>query len=84
MGGFADSRVLELHGARMVQGDFAPGGRSDVQLKDLSNATKLACEMGLDLPLLDTITDGFRDFVEHHVGGKKDHPTYYEWLTLQS
>ncbi|WP_417241079.1 NAD-binding protein [Celeribacter halophilus] len=34
-GGFAESRILELHGARMVQRNFVPGGPSRLQLKDL-------------------------------------------------
>ena len=84
MGGFADSRILDLHGARMVAGDFTPGGRSAAQLKDLNNAMVLANDMGLDLPLSQTITFGFRDFVENHEGGEKDHAAYYEWLSLRS
>lgn len=84
MGGFADSRILDLHGARMVAGDFTPGGRSVAQLKDLDNAMELATKMGLDLPISQTITAGFRDFVENHNGGEKDHAGYYEWLSLRS
>ena len=84
MGGFADSRILDLHGARMVAGDFTPGGRSAAQLKDLDNAMSLARDMGLDLPLSKAVTDGFRDFVDHHDGGDRDHSAYYEWLTLRS
>ena len=34
MGGFADSRILQHHGARMIARDFRPGGRARVQLKD--------------------------------------------------
>lgn len=82
-GGFADSRVLELHGARMVENNFVPGGRSVAQLKDLDNALALAAQSGLDLPLSQTITDGFRDFVEVHGGGEKDHAAYFEWLALR-
>src|SRR5260370_1320917 len=35
LGGFAESRILQLHGDRMVRRDFAPGGRSTLQLKDV-------------------------------------------------
>ena len=49
-GGFASSRILELHGRRMVEGDFAPGGRATTQLKDLVQAAELAAELGLELP----------------------------------
>ena len=49
-GGFAASRILELHGERMIDGDFEPGGRSSVQLKDVVQALDLAASVGLDLP----------------------------------
>src|SRR5205814_4747263 len=35
LGGFAESRILDLHGARMVKRDFTPGGRATLQLKDV-------------------------------------------------
>ena len=50
MGGFADSRILEVHGERMVKGTFQPGGKAVIQRKDLSQALELASSMGLELP----------------------------------
>ena len=82
-GGFADSRILDLHGARMVSGDFKPGGRSVAQLKDLDNAMAVAAQAGLDLPLARTVTAAFRDFVQNHAGGEMDHAAYYHWLGLR-
>ena len=82
-GGFADSRILDLHGLRMIEGNFTPGGRSVAQLKDLDNAIALAHANSLSLPLSEAITAGFRDFVEIHKGGEKDHSAYYEWLDLR-
>ncbi|MFO8128267.1 NAD(P)-dependent oxidoreductase, partial [Yoonia sp.] len=79
-GGFADSKILDLHGSRMVAGDFAPGGRSVAQLKDIDNALAVAAQTGLDLPLSHQIAAGFRDFVENHNGGDLDHSAYYLWL----
>ncbi|RKZ35914.1 MAG: NAD(P)-dependent oxidoreductase [Gammaproteobacteria bacterium] len=49
-GGFADSRILEVHGLRMVEGSFAPGGKVKTQHKDLTQALELAAEYGLELP----------------------------------
>ena len=49
-GGFADSRILELHGQRMISGDFRPGGKATTQRKDLSQALDLAIEVGLEMP----------------------------------
>ncbi len=79
-GGFADSRILDLHGGRMVRGDFTPGGRSVAQLKDLDNAMNVAASFGLDLPLANTVRAAFRDFVDNHDGGELDHSAYYIWL----
>lgn len=52
VGGFAQSRILELHGKRMVDGAFTPGGRAVVQRKDVMQACELAAESGIDLPAL--------------------------------
>jgi 3-hydroxyisobutyrate dehydrogenase-like beta-hydroxyacid dehydrogenase len=49
-GGFADSRILELHGQRMAEGAFAPGGRIALQWKDIRQALDLAEQLGIDLP----------------------------------
>ena len=53
VGGFASSRILELHGKRMIDGDFAPGARSSVQLKDVEQALALAENVGIELPGLE-------------------------------
>ncbi|WP_207482081.1 NAD(P)-dependent oxidoreductase [Arenibaculum pallidiluteum] len=52
MGGFAGSRILEVHGQRMVEGSYAPGARATTQLKDMRQAEALAAALGLDLPAL--------------------------------
>ncbi len=49
-GGFADSRILQLHGQRMVEASFAPGGRAVLQRKDIRQALDLAAEVGIELP----------------------------------
>jgi len=50
LGGFASSRVLEVHGERMLQRNFAPGARVALHQKDLGNALAGARAMGLSLP----------------------------------
>ena len=50
MGGFASSRVLEVHGDRMINRAFAPGFRIQLHRKDLSLALSSAREFGLGLP----------------------------------
>jgi len=49
-GGFADSRILEVHGQRMIDQAFEPGGRATVQLKDMNQALELADQLGVSLP----------------------------------
>ena len=57
LGGFAESRVLDLHGGRMVERAFAPGGRASVQFKDINQALELADQVGLDMPSLKAIRE---------------------------
>ncbi|HET8849583.1 MAG TPA: NAD(P)-dependent oxidoreductase [Marinobacter sp.] len=51
MGGFAGSRILELHGQRMIDREFAPGAPARIQLKDLRMILDEARAEGLTLPL---------------------------------
>ncbi|NTW02738.1 MAG: NAD(P)-dependent oxidoreductase [Oscillochloris sp.] len=56
-GGFADSKILQIHGSRMIARNYTPGGKVATQLKDLRLAQVLASAAGLHLPHLeDTIT----------------------------
>ncbi|AYD02493.1 NAD(P)-dependent oxidoreductase [Neorhizobium sp. NCHU2750] len=71
-GGFAESRILELHGARMVERNFVPGGSSKNQLKDLNAVMALAKDMALTLPLTSAVQAAFSDFVAEG-GGERDH-----------
>ena len=50
MGGFASSRILELHGERMIKRTFEPGFRIRLHQKDLGLALQGARELGLSLP----------------------------------
>ena len=58
-GGFAASRVLEVHGQRMLDRDFVPGGQVKSQLKDLRNVLAAAGEAGLALPLATAATRSY-------------------------
>lgn len=49
-GGFAASRILEVHGKRMIDETFEPGGKATTQRKDIAQALDLARELGVDLP----------------------------------
>lgn len=50
MGGFAGSKILEVHGERMIKGTFDPGFRINLHQKDLNLALSGARELGLNLP----------------------------------
>ena len=50
-GGFAESRILEVHGQRIVEQDFAKRAALSVQLKDMRNALDTAAELGIDAPI---------------------------------
>ena len=54
LGGFAQSKILDQHGLRMIEEDFQPGGTAINQLKDLVEASKVATVDGLNLPMLET------------------------------
>jgi 3-hydroxyisobutyrate dehydrogenase-like beta-hydroxyacid dehydrogenase len=49
-GGFAHSRILELHGERMVERDYAPRAKCSIQRKDVAEAVQLAESVDLELP----------------------------------
>jgi 2-hydroxy-3-oxopropionate reductase len=73
LGGFADSRILDLHGSRMVRRDFAPGGRSALQLKDVRLICELAESLGFDSPTLRNCRAQWEHFVHECDGGDLDH-----------
>ncbi|MBK8091061.1 MAG: NAD(P)-dependent oxidoreductase [Verrucomicrobiaceae bacterium] len=73
LGGFAESRILDLHGDRMVRRDFAPGGRAVLQLKDVRLMCELADSAGLDSPTLRNSLQQWEKFVHEKGHGDLDH-----------
>lgn len=63
MGGFANSRILELHGQRMIDRTFEPGGTCRVQLKDMNTIVGTAQSMNMRLPLSEAVQKGYLDAV---------------------
>ncbi|ACB33402.1 2-hydroxy-3-oxopropionate reductase [Leptothrix cholodnii SP-6] len=68
MGGFASSRILEVHGERMVKRTFAPGFRIELHQKDLNLALASARSLGVSLPNTATAQELFNSCAAH--GGK--------------
>ena len=67
-GGFAESRILEMHGQRMLERNFIPGGQVRSQVKDLQNVLVAAADAGLALPLTALV-------LEHYESIEATHPT---------
>ena len=68
MGGFASSKILEVHGDRMVKRTFDPGFRIELHQKDLNLALSSARALGLSLPNTATAQELFNSCVAH--GGR--------------
>ena len=65
-GGFAESRILEVHGQRMIERNFVPGGQVKTQLKDLENILHAAEAASIRLPVTALVADNFRCLVTTH------------------
>jgi 2-hydroxy-3-oxopropionate reductase len=63
LGGFAGSRILELHGQRMIDRDFAPGAPARIQLKDMRMILDEARAEGLTLPLAQQTHNGYQSLI---------------------
>jgi 2-hydroxy-3-oxopropionate reductase len=64
-GGFARSRILELHGQRMVERDFAPRATMTVQRKDMRNALDTAASLGFEAPITELFERLYSEAIDH-------------------
>ncbi|MFO6463076.1 NAD(P)-dependent oxidoreductase [Jannaschia sp. KMU-145] len=76
-GGFADSVILQQHGARMTEGNFVPGGLTKFQIKDLDNVLGEAGTLGLELPAVTAVNDRFKVLRDEMDGADMDHSALY-------
>jgi 2-hydroxy-3-oxopropionate reductase len=72
LGGFAGSKILEMHGRRMLEGDFVPGFRAALHRKDARIVNETAAELGSPVPsfsvtaaALETLVDAGRGDLDH-------------------
>jgi 2-hydroxy-3-oxopropionate reductase len=72
LGGFAQSRILEIHGERMIKRKFDPGFRVRLHQKDLNIALQAARSMGLSLPNTATAQELFNALAAQG-GSELDH-----------
>jgi 2-hydroxy-3-oxopropionate reductase len=83
MGGFASSRILEVHGERMVKRNFDPGFRIELHQKDLNLALEGARALGISLPNTATAQQLFSSCAAH--GGKAwDHSAMVKALEMMA
>ena len=68
LGGFAASRVLDVHGQRMIDDNYAPGFKAALHLKDMGIVMETARELGIRLPQAERVTGLIRDLVDRGEG----------------
>ncbi len=78
-GGFADSKVLQVHGSRMIARAYAPGGKAKTQLKDLRLAETLAAAVSAGLPHLQSAIERYQMLVDRG-DGDLDHSAIHKLL----
>ena len=81
MGGFASSKILEVHGERMIKRTFDPGFRIELHQKDLNLALSGARALGLSLPNTATAQELFNACASRG-GGTWDHSAMVKALEL--
>ncbi len=68
-GGYCQSRILEIHGQKMIDRDFVPGGPLQFSVKDLRKAMEMAQGAGLDLPLAKSVLERYQKLADSDRGG---------------
>ena len=75
-GGWADSKILQTHGKRMISKDFSPKGKTTTQLKDMTNIINAGKAVETHLPISSLIKEMYKDLVaDGH--GNTDHSSLY-------
>jgi len=75
-GGWADSKILQTHGKRMIHKDFSPKGKTTTQLKDMRNIINAGKAADLHLPISSLIKEMYINLVEDG-HGNTDHSSLY-------
>jgi len=75
-GGWADSKILQTHGKRMIDKDFSPKGKTTTQLKDMTNIIDAGKAADLHLPISSLIKEMYKNLVNDGLGNT-DHSSLY-------
>ena len=76
-GGFADGKILQNHGKRMIEKDFTPKGRTSVHLKDMNNILECANSYNTHLPISNLVKEMYKSLVKNG-HGETDHSSLYK------
>ena len=76
-GGWADSKILQTHGQRMIKKDFLPKGKTSTQLKDMNNILSCAKNTNLHLPISTLVKEMYNNLVNNGYSNI-DHSSLYK------
>ena len=76
-GGFADGKILQNHGKRMIKKDFSPKGKVSTHLKDMNNILECANDFNTQLPISNLIQTMFKSLVDNG-NSDDDHSALYK------
>ena len=76
-GGFADGKILQNHGKRMIKKDFSPKGKVSTHLKDMNNILECANDFNTQLPISNLIQSMFKSLVDSG-NSDDDHSALYK------
>ena len=76
-GGFADGKILQTHGKRMINKDFSPKGKVSTHLKDMNNILECANNFNTQLPISSLIQSMFKSLVDNG-NSNDDHSALYK------
>ncbi len=75
-GGWADSKILQTHGKRMIDKDFSPKGKTSTHLKDMNNILECANLYNTHLPISNLVKEMYKTLVDNG-HGNTDHSSLY-------
>ena len=75
-GGWADSKILQTHGKRMIDKDFSPKGKTSTHLKDMNNILECANFYNTNLPISNLVKEMYKTLVDNG-HGNTDHSSLY-------
>ena len=76
-GGWADSKILQTHGKRMIDKDFTPRGKTSTHLKDMNNILECAKNSNIELPISNLVKEMYKTLIDNG-HGEEDHSSLYK------